>query len=227
MRLAALLALLGALSWATQAGRTVLPLAAGKVDREYPFGRPLPEAAHRHRDAPDFDSLVQLIESAFRSADSERLIEPPPEPFSPVIAETEVHAFLIECLRQILEDRSFQRQRDFYGTPGDDVVVLIDDSGWPWPANMPRALGGYRLQFGSSEMRVRDVSRRMAIRLDELDVMASHRGFLGVYDGNAQLCIHSLPGTGSTLVSGGCLAWFNLERVDGQLSVSLGATLDP
>lgn len=229
MQLTLLLAFLTALLLATQAGRIESPAAADKFDPDDPFGGTFQEVAKRRRDGTDFDALVQLSDSTIDSAESDQLQEPPLEPFSPALTEAEVSTFVIECLLHILEDPDFRRQREFYGTPGDDVVVLVNDSGLPWPAGVPGALGGYRLEFGSSEMHVSGVDHRMAIRLDEVDVIAPHSNSSGRgwYAGNSQLSIYSLQGTGSTLVIGGCFAWFDINRVDGELVVTPGATLDP
>lgn len=93
------------------------------------------------------------------------------------VGQTKVDAktasILTEMVRDVLFNEENKRARDFYGTPSDKTVILLDGNlmtgrATEWPAGFIPKIKGFTFVFGYQQdlMNKVDRDRRLAIRLD-------------------------------------------------------------
>lgn len=87
--------------------------------------------------------------------------------------DAKIAEILTEMVRDVLFNAEIKGARDFYGTAGDNRVILLDGSlmtgqATKWPAGFIPKIEGFTFVFGHGKdlLPERQSNRRLAIRLD-------------------------------------------------------------
>ena len=177
--------------------------------------------SHLPTNRPTLTALVKLIEATIGSS----VAKEQPIPFSPPLNDRQVCEAVQQCVDHAIMSPSLAKPRDFYGTPGETEVVLLNDGPIIWPKGLKHEVGGFRLRFASAaEVCGPDQDRKLGIRLDKLDVVGPARGFL---DGNIELVLTNVGADRNGAVNGGCIVIYVVKKDEDAVVASYRMWIDP
>ncbi len=169
----------------------------------------------------EFDSIIELINETVGEPDAQE----PPEPFDPPLTDAEIASIVQQCVRHAITDPALQSTRDFYGTPGNKDVVLLNDLPTKWPDGFRTEIDGFRLRFGSPNQTNGDSDRMLGIGLGKLDVRAPP--FFGSFEGNVILVLQNVGGVRNGAVIGGCSVFYKICRDGDKVVAEFWGWFDP
>lgn len=137
-------------------------------------------------------------------------------------------------LADVLSDPSMAGSRDFYGTPGDPRVALIDGSdgySLPWPKGLPAKIAGYQVvRTRGSASASPNQPRLLGVALTKLDLpqpKAEAKDWEEMFDSPVQITVTNAGGDSNGAVIGGCIVGYNVKRENGKWIVKQVWAMDP
>lgn len=123
-------------------------------------------------------------------------------------------------LSDLLTRRTCKSSREFYGTPGDREIILVNTNySVPWPQSYgPKGLRGWRIIPGShyeapKPSKFDKCDRKLGVRIDLLcinpAILDSERG--NPFFGPISLCVFNVGGHKNGAVIGGCEYYWSAE----------------
>ena len=146
-----------------------------------------------------------------------------------------------EILNAVISDVLFGAEnksaREFYGTSGDKVVILLDGSGSDnkpvkWPAGFKPEINGFTFVFGlpkeDLESELRD--RRLAIRLDRFLIDPPEKPDEETHPfwdkSPIRISIQNGGGTKNGAVIGGQTTWYSIAKKEQSWTVLFAGAID-
>ncbi len=158
-------------------------------------------------------------------------------------AVSEVNSVLDQVLTDLLNNPALESWREWYGTPGDNRLVLVRDSPVPWPVNRRPAIKACIVEFQAEATPVMDFiywnvpggleiysyvkhhqPRRLAVRLDKFNLDPER-----AFDDQIGLCLFNIGGDAGEdgMRFGGCSVYYTVSRQDGKLIAEYEGSFRP
>src|SRR6266851_909105 len=144
------------------------------------------------------------------------------------VKRSDKELILDAILSHITNDGRLKDTREFYGTPGDKHVALVNNSdyGVPWPAGYQPALPGWTfIQVEEDHKPDRNKSRLLGVRIDKYFDRDKERAEL--FRSPIAVSILNAGGGKNGGVIGGCSVYYTPKQVDGKWVVECEGWDDP
>lgn len=147
------------------------------------------------------------------------------------VVDGKASQILSTVVRHVLCDEKNSSARDFYGTKGDTIVILVDGD-VRWSAGFAPKVEGFKFLLEQSQgTRFSDkLDRRLAIRLDhcDLDGPQKAKGELGIFGEKSPIQITIMNGGGQQngAVIGGQSTWYSITKKNGKWGAEFVGLLD-
>ncbi len=132
-------------------------------------------------------------------------------------------------LNDLLNNPELQDSRDFYGTPGDKNVVLIDDPAAPLPKGYHPSVPGFKITIHPPETQAPpDADRQIGICIDKLNLEPAANETAGLFfDAPIEARMFNAGGSKNGGVIGGCIISYRANREHDKWQVQWLGMLDP
>jgi hypothetical protein len=137
-------------------------------------------------------------------------------------------------LTHVLTDPGMAGSRDFYGTPGDTQVALLDDpEGYSiaWPKGLPAKIAGYQVVHSSGSASASpNQPRLLGVALTRLDLpkpKTENKVWTGMFDSPVEITVTNASGSSNGGVIGGCIVGYSLKLENGKWIVKQAWSMDP
>jgi hypothetical protein len=129
-------------------------------------------------------------------------------------------------LSDVLTNSEMEASRNFYGTPGDNVVALVGSN---WPSGIKDMIAGWTVKPSDNGVHLKTSNRVLGLRLDKFSKNSpdADSEFEGFFNGPIQLTMFNAGGTANGAVIGGCNIWYAVQNVDGKWIAECRGLLDP
>jgi hypothetical protein len=151
--------------------------------------------------------------------------EPPAAPAGkPLVLDDDGQAILQAVLTDVLTNPALADTREFYGTPADKTVALVDGDKLAWPRGFPAKLLGYKAVAPVPSDPFNEQRRVLGIRLDKFDLKDPKSGPL---EGPIEICLFNTGGGANGWVIGGCSVYYRPRRDGKRWTVECLGLIDP
>jgi hypothetical protein len=138
-------------------------------------------------------------------------------------ANAQVEQILRAIVTDVLTNPDLKSEREFYGTPADKTLALVDCKEFGWPKGFNPNTHGYHLVELNSDP-FANQNRVLGIRIDKFDLK---QGKIGPMDTPITVVVYNAGGSANGAVLGGCQVSYVPKRVGKRWTVEAHGYFDP